>query len=205
MEKNHGMTRVMIKRLCKGLALLAVMALVLSRGLAGDHTFSARLTTLWDAPQGPGRSDDASRWLTQLRDSVSRPRAGCQDLVLPDLSLTKPARAFQIKNRARAIRGGIANRLPAGTDCRVLHCRRHRRQWLPLVSISGRGLPFAKRDIVSPFPYARLPALASDATITAIVQDYKAIRPWIMLADETSFVRDNAVLWVGLGAPAASC
>jgi hypothetical protein len=32
------------------------------------------------------------------------------------------------------------------------------------------------------------------------VQDYKAIRPWIMLANESSFVRDNTVLWVGLGA-----
>ena len=32
------------------------------------------------------------------------------------------------------------------------------------------------------------------------VQDYKAIRPWIMITDEASFVRENTVLWVGLGA-----
>lgn len=75
----------------------------------------------------------------------------------------------------------------------------------PWLSISGRGLPFAHRDIVSPFPYARLPALAEGAPITAIVQDYKAIRPWIMVASETSFVRDNTMLWVGLGPTAASC
>ena len=93
MEKAHGMTCVMIKRLCKGLALLAVIALMIPGAWPETSTFSARLTTLWDAPQGTVRSDDASRWLTQLRDSVSRPRAGCEDLVLPELSLTKPARA----------------------------------------------------------------------------------------------------------------
>jgi hypothetical protein len=76
MKKNHGMMRVMIKRICRGLVLLAVIALVIPGAWPETSTFSARLTTLWDAPQGPGRSDDASRWLTQLRDSVSRPRRG---------------------------------------------------------------------------------------------------------------------------------
>ena len=200
MEKNYGMTRVMIKRLCRGLVLLAVIALVIPGGWTETRTFSAGLTTLWDAPQGPGRSDDASRWLTRLRDSVSLPRAGCEALLLPDLSLTKPARAFQIKVE----RDRFGDRSPivflqepiaeffivVASD--VNGC--------PWYSISGRGLPFAQRDTVSPFPNARLPTLSKDATITAIVQDYKAIRPWIMLADETSFVRENTVLWVGLGA-----
>jgi diguanylate cyclase (GGDEF)-like protein/PAS domain S-box-containing protein len=200
MKKNHGMMRVMIKRICRGLVLLAVIALVIPGAWPETSTFSARLTTLWDAPQGTVRSDDASRWLTQLRDSVSRPRAGCEDLVLPELSLTKPARAFEIKLE----RERFGDRSPivylqepiaeffivVATD--VNGC--------PWYSVSGRGLPFAQRDIVSPFPHARLPTLAKDATIIAIVQDYKAIRPWIMLTDESSFVRDNALLWVSLGA-----
>jgi diguanylate cyclase (GGDEF)-like protein/PAS domain S-box-containing protein len=200
MQKNHGMARLTSKWLGKCLLLLAVMALALSGAWPETRTFSAGLTPLWDAPQGPGRSAEASRWLSQLRDTVSEPRAGCQALALPDLSLTKPARAFQIKIEHEQFAAGspiVYLQEPIAQFFIVFATDVNGCPWF---SISGRGLPFAKRDIVSPFPYARLPALARDATITAIVQDYKAIRPWIMLADETSFVRDNAVLWVALGA-----
>ncbi|HRF03073.1 EAL domain-containing protein [Accumulibacter sp.] len=179
---------------------LILLAVVLPWTAPKAETVASGITALWDAPRGPGQSEDASRWLTQLRESVSLPRSGCEKLSLPDLSLTKPARAFQIAIE----RGRFAGRSPivylqepiaeffvvVATD--VNGC--------PWLSISGRGLPFGHRDIVSPFPYARLPALADGAAITAIVQDYKAIRPWIMLTDQSSFVRDNAVLWVGLGA-----
>lgn len=191
---------MMIKRLCKCLVLLAMIALVLPGASPKTNTFSAGLTTLWDAPQGPDRSDDASRWLTQLRDSVSLPRAGCEALLLPDLSSTKPARAFQIKVE----RERFGDRSP------VVFLQEPIAEFFivvasdingcPWYSISGRGLPFAQRDTVSPFPNVRLPALAKDATITAIVQDYKAIRPWIMLTDKTNFARENSMLWVGLGA-----
>ena len=200
MPKNCGMTRVIIKRLCRCLALLALIALLLPGGSPEANTVSAGLTTLWDAPQGPGRSDDARRWLTRLRESVSLPRAGCQEVSLPDLSLTKPARAFQIKVEREQFAAGspiIYLQEPIAEFFIVVASDVNGCPWL---SISGRGLPFAHRDIVSPYPYARLPGLAKDAPITAIVQDYKAIRPWIMLADETSFVRDNTVLWIGLGA-----
>ena len=194
------MTRVMIKRLCKGLLLLAVIAVAMPGAWPETRTFSARLTTLWDAPQGPGRSGDAGRWLTQLRDSVSLPRADCEDLLLPDLSLTKPARAFQIKVEREQFGGGspiLYLQEPIAEFFIVVATDVDGCPWL---SISGRGLPFAQRDIVSPFPYARLPPLPQGAAITAIVQDYKAIRPWIMLTDEASFVRENTVLWVALGA-----
>jgi diguanylate cyclase (GGDEF)-like protein len=200
MPGNDRITRAMTKRLCKCLIFLILLAVVLPWTAPKAATVSSGLTALWDAPKGPGQSDDASRWLSQLRDSVSLPRPGCEKLSLPDLSLTKPARAFQIAIE----RSQFAGRSPivylqepiaeffvvVATD--VNGC--------PWLSISGRGLPFGDRDIVSPFPYARLPALPEGAAITAIVQDYKAIRPWIMLADQSSFVRDNAVLWVGLGA-----
>ncbi len=200
MQKNHGMTRVTIKRLCRSLVLLAVIALWLPRASPEANTVSAGLTTLWDAPQGPGRSADASRWLTRLGDSVALPRAGCAPLSLPDLSLTKPARAFQIKlDRDRFAAGSpiVYLQEPIAEFFIVVATDVNGCPWL---SISGRGLPFTHRDIVSPFPYARLPALPDGAEITAVVQDYKAIRPWIMLADEVSFARDNSVLWVGLGA-----
>lgn len=199
-EKNHGMTRVMIKRICRVLVLLAVMALVIPGAWPETTAFSARLTILWDAPQGPGRSDDARRWLTQLSDSVSNPPEGCTPLALPDLSLTKPARAFQLTVEREQFGAGspiVYLQEPIAEFFIVVARDVHGCPWL---SISGRGLPFAQRDIISPFPYARLPPLPQGATITAIVQDYKAIRPWIMLAGEGSFVRENTVLWVGLGA-----
>ena len=113
---------------------------------------------------------------------------------------TKPARAFQIK----------VEREQFGARSPIVYLQEPIAEFFivvatdvngcPWLSISGRGLPFAHRDIVSPFPYAHLPALPEGAVVTAIVQDYKAIRPWIMLADETSFVRDNTVLWIGMGA-----
>ena len=190
----------MIKRLFKGLLLLVLIALMLAGASPKTNTFSAGLTPLWDAPQGPGRSNEASRWLTQFRDSVSLPRAGCEKLALPDVSLTKPARAVQINVARDQFRSGspiVYLQEPIAEFFIVIATDVNGCPW---VSISGRGLPFAHRDIVSPFPYARLPALAEGAPIAAIVQDYKAIRPWIMLANETSFVRDNAMLWVGLGA-----
>jgi len=200
MQKNYRMMRVITKWRCKWQVLLAVIALVLPGSPPEANTFSAELTTLWDAPQGPGRSDDASRWLTRLRDSVSLPRTGCEELLLPDLSLTKPARAFQIKVERDQFGAGspiVYLQEPIAEFFIVVATDVNGCPWL---SISGRGLPFAQRDIVSPFPYARLPAVPEGAVITAIVQDYKAIRPWIMLADEISFMRDNTVLWVGLGA-----
>ncbi len=200
MEKNYGMTRVITRWLGKCLLLLAVIALALPGASPETNTHSAGLTTLWDAPQGPGRSEAASRWLSRFHDSVSVPRAGCEELLLPDLSLTKPARAFEIKVEREQFGAGstiVYLQEPIAEFFIVVATDVNGCPWL---SISGRGLPFAQRDIVSPFPYARLPALAKGAAITAIVQDYKAIRPWIMLADETSFVRDNTVLWVGLGA-----
>ena len=119
---------------------------------------------------------------------------------MPDLSLTKPARAFQIAIERHQWANGspiVYLQEPIAEFFIVVATDVNGCPWL---SISGRGLPFGHRDIVSPFPYARLPALPEGAAVTAIVQDYKAIRPWIMITDEASFVRENTVLWVGLGA-----
>ncbi|WP_313951961.1 putative bifunctional diguanylate cyclase/phosphodiesterase [Accumulibacter sp.] len=198
MQENHGTTRVMTKRLFKALLLVAI-ALGLPGAAPEANTVSAGLKTLWDAPRGPGRSDDASRWLTGLRDSVSRPRPGCPDLVLPELSLTKPARAFQIQLAREQFGAGspiVYLQEPIAEFFVVVATDVNGCPWL---SMSGRGMPFAHRDIVSPFPYARLPALPEGAAITAIIQDHKAIRPWIMLADEASFARNNTLLWASLG------
>ncbi|HRE86154.1 MAG TPA: EAL domain-containing protein [Accumulibacter sp.] len=200
MPANCGMKRVLSKRLFNCLLLLALIAFGLPLASLAARSASAGLTPLWDAPQGPGRSDDASRWLASLRDSVSTPPPGCQKRQLPELSLTKPARAFQVMVDGKQVAAGapiVYLQEPIAEFFIVVATDVNGCPWL---SISGRGLPFAHRDIVSPFPYARLPALSENATITAIVQDYKAIRPWIMVADETSFVRDNTILWVGLGA-----
>ena len=200
MPGDDRITRAMTKRLCKCLMFLILLAFVLPWTAPKAATVSTGLTPLWDAPKGPGQSDDARRWLTQLRDSVSLPRAGCKKLSLPDLSLTKPARAFQIAIERNQWANGspiVYLQEPIAEFFIVVATDVNACPWL---SISGRGLPFGHRDIVSPFPYARLPALPEGAVITAIVQDYKAIRPWIMLANESSFVRDNTVLWVGLGA-----
>jgi len=200
MQTNYGMTRVLTKRLCKALVLLVLIALALPGASPKANTFSAGLNPLWDAPRGPGRSDDASRWLSRLRDLVELPRAGCEKLLLPELSSTRPARAFQIKverERFSAASPIVYLQEPIAEFFIVVATDVNGCPWL---SISGRGVPFAQRDFISPFPYARLPALPEGATITAIVQDYKAIRPWILFADETTFVRDNTLLWAGLGA-----
>lgn len=190
---------VTAKLINKCLLLLAVMFLMLPLASPQSRAMTTGISTLWDAPQGPGRSDDATRWLNQLRDSMALPRAGCEEQTLPDFSLIKPARAFQFKvERDRFAAGSpiVYLQEPIAEFFIVVATDVNGCPWL---SISGRGLPFAQRDIVSPFPFARLPALPKDATITAIVQDYKTIRPWIMLADQTSFVRYNTVLWIALG------
>ncbi|MBK8481338.1 MAG: diguanylate cyclase [Proteobacteria bacterium] len=193
------MTPPIGKRPCFALLLWAVLAGFFPGAAAHAKTASAPLTMLWDAPRGPAASDDALRWLTKLRDAVSRPRAGCDRLALPDLSLSKPARALQLKvdRQQRAGRSPIVYLqdpiaeifMVVATDVRGC----------PSIFVSGRALPFAQRAIISPFPNARLPDLPEGAVITAIVQDFKTIRPWIMLADETRFVRENALLWVGAG------
>ena len=199
MQEDYGMTRVFAKRLCKYLMFLAMMALALVGSSPQANTFSARLSPLWDAPRGPGHSDDASRWLEGLREAVAQPDVGCEQLLLPELSSSRPARAFRIEVERELfaaespivyLQEPIAEYfIVVATD--VNGC--------PWLSISGRAVPFERSDLISPFPFARLPPLPAGATITAIVQDYKAIRPWILLADETTFVRDNTLLWLGLG------
>ena len=97
MQEDYGMTRVFAKRLCKYLMFLAMMALALVGSSPQANTFSARLSPLWDAPRGPGHSDDASRWLEGLREAVAQPDVGCEQLLLPELSSSRPARAFRIE------------------------------------------------------------------------------------------------------------
>lgn len=194
------MTHPIAKQLRRGLLPWVVLAVAFPAAAAQAKPSSARLTTLWDAPRGPGRVDEATRWLATLRQSLSRPRAGCPRVALPEISLTKRARALRLEVAHERVADGapivylqdpIAEFfIVVATDARGC----------PSVSMSGRALPFAQRAIASPFPNARLPALAEEgATITAIVQDAKTIRPWIMLTDETRFVRESALLWVGAG------
>ncbi|MEO8409450.1 MAG: EAL domain-containing protein [Propionivibrio sp.] len=204
MQKNYGMTRTFITRLAKCLLRVAVLVPLLALLLPGSSvqasTYSAALIPLWDAPRGPALSEDASAWLSRLRESVAMPRAGCEQLRLPELVSSRPARAFQIKVDREQFGSAppiVYLQEPIAETFIVVATDTNGCPWL---SVSGRSVRFYGRDFISPFPYARLPALSEGTAITAIVQDHKAIRPWIMLADESTFVRDNTVLWVGLGA-----
>lgn len=189
------------KSLRQFLPLLVVVLITafFSVALPKSKKVSAGLTTLWNAPQGPGRSNEATRWLAELRDVVSRPRSGCDPITPPDLSLTKPARAFQIKVEREPLSGGSPIVYLQDPIAELFIVVASDAKGCPTVSFSGRGAALAQRDVLSPFPYARLPGLPDGATITAVVQDVKAIRPWILLADESVFARDNAILWAGLG------
>lgn len=193
------MTHRIAKILGPGLLVLMLAGAPRPGASAQAAPLGARPTTLWDAPLGPSRSAEAMRWLARLRESASRPRAGCPRLVFPELSPTKRARALRIKVTRRPAAAGaplVFLQDPIAEFFLVLATDARGCPWL---SWAGRGQPFAQRAIASPFPNLRLPALADGATITAVVQDLKTIRPWIVLADEAGFVREATGLWVGAG------
>ena len=185
--------------------LRCVLAAVLLLGLStGARAYTADIKVLWDAPQGPGKSADARRWWSELRDSMVQKRAEqglhCPHVPLPEFSMTRQARAFTVTVDREQFAGAqpllylqepIAEFfILSATD--INGC--------PWLAVSGRGVPFGERDFISPFPNARLPALPDGATVTAVVQDYKTIRPWIVLGDVDRFQHDSIVLWVALGA-----
>ena len=114
--------------------------------------------------------------------------------------MTRQARGIHGHGRSRAVRRRAALPPSAGADRRVLHPRRYRHQRLPLVRFPVAACRSASARFHQPFPTHAPPALPDGATVTAVVRDYKTIRPWIVLGDVDRFQHDSIVLWVALGA-----
>ncbi|MCP5267935.1 MAG: response regulator [Zoogloeaceae bacterium] len=169
--------------------------------LAASYLAETRL--LWDAPQGMGASEEVRHWWAGMHDSTAgaaaRHEGKCARYVLPELSMSRKARAFAVKiDHSQFVNADPLLYLQepiaeffilSATD--VNGC--------PWLSVSGRGVSFAERDFISPFPNARLPVLPDGAEVTVVVQDYKTIRPWFVLSDANAFEHDSTVLWLLLG------
>ncbi len=175
--------------------LLAVCACLPRTALA-----AVELQMVWDAPLGTGQNQAATHWLQTQWIRLSNPPAGCaRKYDLPALSPLKQARAYSVKlgekrdaaNEVLYLQEPIAEYfILIGEDARGC----------PWASVSGRGVDFAERDLVSPFPNTRLPDLGEHRVVHAVIQDYKTIRPWVLLASEPSFQRETILIWIGLAA-----
>jgi signal transduction histidine kinase/CheY-like chemotaxis protein len=70
----------------------------------------------------------------------------------------------------------------------------------PRMFHAGRAHDFSLRRIVSPFPNTALAPLGTGSTVYVLIQDAKAIRPWIRLTSELEFQKVTLFVWMFLAA-----
>lgn len=159
----------------------------------------AGLTELWSAPEGLGSSKEATVWLAAKEAEAAQINGGCPRVQFPQLFNNKPTKAFEITLPSTPIEGSpvIVNDQDAIVE-RFLVFFSDKKGCLQIVE-SGRVVPFTSRDVLSPFPNVRVPSSVSGKTVAVVIQDSKAIRPWVRVALEPEFQRETTLLWVLLG------
>lgn len=74
----------------------------------------------------------------------------------------------------------------------------HGCRWM---AASGRAFPFVQRAFINPFPNVLLPpGIPSGSTVQVLIQDVKAIRPWVHVSSADVFQPLSTTIWMGLAA-----
>jgi len=179
---------------------------LLLAGLALPHFAMASggdlLVPLWSAPQGLARSEEASVWMQRLQQQLAADPVNCAKMDTAPINSSDPVRAFQVQWESvpSGEREVLSLHEPIAATFMVIaldpaNC--------PRIFHAGRAHDFSLRRIVSPYPNTTLAALENGSSVYVLIQDAKAIRPWVHLTSEREFQKVTLLVWMFLAAMTA--
>lgn len=197
------MTSGFLWRIFRWSSFLTAIAILF---VAFRGTASEPLRELVSAPRGLAALEAPAPSLEPFLQSTSQSQSAgqhCEPQHHTELTLDthKPTKVFEFKlppsNKADASRvlylQDPITETVVFTAVDSQGCR-----WM---AASGRAFPFVQRAFVNPFPNVQLPpGIPAGSTVQVLIQDVKAIRPWVHVSSSDVFQPLSTTIWMGLAA-----
>lgn len=160
------------------------------------------LVPLWNAPQGLSHSQEAGAWVQRLQQQLADAPSHCPKFNTAPVNYSDPALAFQLnwESVPAGEREVLSLQEPIASTFVVIA---HDPARCPWIFHAGRAHDFSLRRFVSPYPNTALAPLEKGTSVYVLIQDAKAIRPWIHLTSELEFQKVTLVVWMFLAAVTA--
>lgn len=137
-----------------------------------------------------------------LQQQLGSAPAHCPRADTTPVNASDPVRAFQLnwESVPAGDRELLSLQEPIAATFMVIELDPTR---CPHLFHAGRAHDFSLRRVVSPYPNTALQPLEPGSAVYVLIQDAKAIRPWVQLTSEREFQKVTLAVWMFLAAIAA--